>query len=71
MSGERDWSITSAGRVADVLGISLVELRGGPPDLVPRLASRREAAEPTGNIHFTMAPEEVNADVEVNRKSKN
>lgn len=40
LSGDRVWTLDTAGRVADVLGIGLVELRGGPPDLVPKLAPR-------------------------------
>jgi hypothetical protein len=38
LAGERDWTLDTAGRVAEVLGIGLVELRGGPPNTVPKLA---------------------------------
>jgi ribosome-binding protein aMBF1 (putative translation factor) len=38
LAGERDWTLDTAGRVAEVLGIGLVELRGGPPNVVPKLA---------------------------------
>jgi hypothetical protein len=38
VAGKRDWTLDTAGRVAEVLGIGLVELRGGPPNTVPKLA---------------------------------